>query len=41
MSSSTQLGVAPDAHLESLKLSDTDGSVDVSQVIAALRKTAR
>ena len=35
-SPSTQLGVAPDAHLESLKLSDTDGSVDVSQVIAAL-----
>lgn len=31
-----QLGVAPDASLEALKLADTDGSTDVSQVIAAL-----
>jgi serine protease AprX len=31
-----QLGVAPDAGLVSLKLASTDGSVDVSQVIAAL-----
>ena len=31
-----QLGVAPDAELESLKLATTDGSTDVSQVIAAL-----
>jgi serine protease AprX len=31
-----QLGVAPDAKLLSLKLATTDGSVDVSQVIAAL-----
>jgi serine protease AprX len=31
-----QLGVAPDAGLLSLKLSTTDGSTDVSQVIAAL-----
>jgi len=33
---STQLGVAPDARLLSLKLATTDGSTDVSQVIAAL-----
>jgi serine protease AprX len=32
----TELGVAPDAELESLKLATTDGSADVSQVIAAL-----
>jgi len=31
-----QLGVAPDAELLALKLATTDGSVDVSQVIAAL-----
>jgi serine protease AprX len=31
-----QLGVAPDARLLSLKLATTDGSADVSQVIAAL-----
>jgi len=31
-----QLGVAPDAKLLALKLASTDGSVDVSQVIAAL-----
>jgi serine protease AprX len=31
-----QLGVAPDAELLSLKLATTDGSTDVSQVIAAL-----
>ncbi|MEP7191629.1 MAG: S8 family serine peptidase, partial [Actinomycetota bacterium] len=31
-----QLGVAPDAGLLSMKLATTDGSVDVSQVIAAL-----
>jgi serine protease AprX len=31
-----QLGVAPDAGLLSLKLATTDGSTDVSQVIAAL-----
>jgi serine protease AprX len=31
-----QLGVAPDADLLSLKLATTDGSTDVSQVIAAL-----
>jgi serine protease AprX len=31
-----QLGVAPDADLLALKLATTDGSVDVSQVIAAL-----
>jgi serine protease AprX len=31
-----QLGVAPDAKLLSLKLATTDGSTDVSQVIAAL-----
>ncbi len=31
-----QLGVAPDARLLALKLASTDGSVDVSQVIAAL-----
>jgi serine protease AprX len=34
--SSVQLGVAPDAKLLSLKLATTDGSADVSQVIAAL-----
>jgi serine protease AprX len=33
---STLLGVAPDSGLLSLKLANTDGSVDVSQVIAAL-----
>ncbi len=33
---SVQLGVAPDAGLLSLKLATTDGSTDVSQVIAAL-----
>jgi len=33
---SIQLGVAPDAKLLSLKLATTDGSTDVSQVIAAL-----
>jgi serine protease AprX len=33
---SVQLGVAPDATLLSLKLATTDGSADVSQVIAAL-----
>jgi serine protease AprX len=33
---SVQLGVAPDAKLLSLKLATTDGSTDVSQVIAAL-----
>jgi serine protease AprX len=32
----TELGVAPDADLESIKLATTDGSTDVSQVIAAL-----
>ncbi|HZZ95925.1 MAG TPA: S8 family serine peptidase [Jatrophihabitantaceae bacterium] len=32
----TELGVAPDAELESIKLATTDGSADVSQVIAAL-----
>ena len=31
-----QLGVAPDANLLAIKLATTDGSVDVSQVIAAL-----
>ena len=31
-----QLGVAPDAELSSFKLATTDGSTDVSQVIAAL-----
>jgi len=31
-----QLGVAPDAKLLAVKLASTDGSVDVSQVIAAL-----
>lgn len=36
LSPSVQLGVAPDAELESLKLATTDGSTDVSQVIAAL-----
>jgi serine protease AprX len=33
---SIQLGVAPDAELLALKLATTDGSTDVSQVIAAL-----
>jgi serine protease AprX len=33
---SVQLGVAPDAKLLSLKLATTDGSTDVSQVIAGL-----
>lgn len=33
---SVQLGVAPDARLLSMKLATTDGSTDVSQVIAAL-----
>jgi serine protease AprX len=33
---SVQLGVAPDAGLLSIKLATTDGSTDVSQVIAAL-----
>jgi serine protease AprX len=33
---SMQLGVAPDARLLALKLAATDGSTDVSQVIAAL-----
>jgi serine protease AprX len=33
---SVQLGVAPDADLLSLKLATTDGSTDVSEVIAAL-----
>ena len=33
---SVQLGVAPDATLEAIKLGTTDGSTDVSQVIAAL-----
>ena len=32
----SQLGVAPDAQLLALKLASTDGSTDVSQVIAAL-----
>ena len=36
LSPNTQLGVAPDAELESIKLATTDGSTDVSQVIAAL-----
>jgi serine protease AprX len=36
LSPSVQLGVAPDASLLSMKLATTDGSVDVSQVIAAL-----
>lgn len=36
LSPATQLGVAPDAQLESIKLATTDGSTDVSQVIAAL-----
>ena len=36
LSPSTQLGVAPDADLLSMKLANTDGSTDVSQVIAAL-----
>jgi serine protease AprX len=36
LSPSVQLGVAPDAELESLKLATTDGSTDVSQVIAAV-----
>jgi serine protease AprX len=33
---SVQLGIAPDAGLLSMKLATTDGSTDVSQVIAAL-----
>ncbi|WP_298455624.1 S8 family serine peptidase [uncultured Cellulomonas sp.] len=33
---SVQLGVAPDAQVLALKLASTDGSTDVSQVIAAL-----
>jgi serine protease AprX len=33
---SKQLGIAPDAQLLALKLATTDGSTDVSQVIAAL-----
>jgi len=36
LSPTVQLGVAPDAGLLSLKLATTDGSTDVSQVIAAL-----
>ena len=36
LSPAVQLGVAPDANLLSLKLATTDGSTDVSQVIAAL-----
>jgi len=36
LSPSVQLGVAPDAGLLSMKLATTDGSTDVSQVIAAL-----
>jgi serine protease AprX len=36
LSPSVQLGVAPDANLLSMKLANTDGSTDVSQVIAAL-----
>ena len=36
LSPSVQLGVAPDADLLSIKLATTDGSTDVSQVIAAL-----
>ncbi|HST48645.1 S8 family serine peptidase [Jatrophihabitans sp.] len=36
LSPAVQLGVAPDAGLLSLKLATTDGSTDVSQVIAAL-----
>lgn len=36
LSPAVQLGVAPDATLEPLKLATTDGSTDVSQVIAAL-----
>ena len=36
LSPDTQLGVAPQADLVSLKLANTDGSTDVSQVIAAL-----
>src|SRR5581483_5229028 len=36
LSPSVQLGVAPDAKLEALKLATTDGSTDVSQVIASL-----
>ncbi|HET9186593.1 MAG TPA: S8 family serine peptidase [Acidothermaceae bacterium] len=35
-SASTELGVAPDAQLLALKLATTDGSTDISQVIAAL-----
>ncbi len=36
LKSSVQLGVAPDAGLLSIKLATTDGSTDVSQIIAAL-----
>lgn len=36
LSPAVQLGVAPDAGLLSMKLATTDGSTDVSQVIAAL-----
>jgi len=36
LSPSVQLGVAPDANLLSIKLATTDGSTDVSEVIAAL-----
>ena len=36
LSPDTQLGVAPDAGLLSMKLANTDGSTDASQVIAAL-----
>jgi serine protease AprX len=36
LSPAIQLGVAPDASLLSLKLATTDGSTDVSQIIAAL-----
>jgi serine protease AprX len=36
LSPSVQLGVAPDASLLSIKLATTDGSTDVSQIIAAL-----
>ncbi|MEH3076232.1 MAG: S8 family serine peptidase [Quadrisphaera sp.] len=36
LDSTSQLGVAPDAGLLALKLANTDGSTDVSQVIAGL-----
>jgi serine protease AprX len=36
LSPSSQMGVAPEADLLSMKLATTDGSTDVSQVIAAL-----